>query len=77
MTGPTPTDRGKLRSNRCILTDQDGIPLSIARNAKGSFKSCSLSNFFILWFLTVIGRTRKKAFRQEANRFNHTATSLL
>ena len=41
----TPTDRGKLRSNRCILTDQDGIPLSIARNAKGSFESCSLSNF--------------------------------
>jgi hypothetical protein len=29
MTGPNPTDRGKLGTKRHILTDQDGIPLSV------------------------------------------------
>jgi hypothetical protein len=29
MTGHNPTDRGKLGTKRHILTDKDGIPLSI------------------------------------------------
>jgi putative transposase len=28
LTGPNPTDRGKLGTKRHILTDQNGIPLS-------------------------------------------------
>ena len=28
MTGPNPTDRGKLGTKRHVLTDQKGIPLS-------------------------------------------------
>ena len=33
MTGPNPTDRGKLGTKRHILTDQDGIPLSVVITA--------------------------------------------
>ncbi len=29
MTGHNPTDRGKVRTKRHILTDKNGIPLSI------------------------------------------------
>ena len=29
MTGPNPTDRGKLGTKRHVLTDQKGIPLSV------------------------------------------------
>ena len=29
MTGPNPTDRGKLGTKRHVLTDQSGIPLSV------------------------------------------------
>jgi putative transposase len=30
LTGPNPTDRGKLGTKRHILTDQKGIPLSVS-----------------------------------------------
>jgi putative transposase len=33
MTGPNPTDRSKLGTKRHILTDQDGIPLSVVITA--------------------------------------------
>ena len=33
MTGPNPTDRGKLGTKRHILTDQKGIPLSVVITA--------------------------------------------
>ena len=33
MTGPNPTDRGKLGTKRHILTDGQGIPLSVAITA--------------------------------------------
>ena len=33
MTGPNPTDRGKLGTKRHLLTDQDGIPLSVVITA--------------------------------------------
>ena len=29
MTGPNPTDRGKLGTKRHVLTDQNSIPLSV------------------------------------------------
>jgi putative transposase len=29
MTGPNPTDRGKIRTKHHVLTDQHGIPLSV------------------------------------------------
>ena len=29
ITGPNPTDRGKLGTKRHVLTDQRGIPLSL------------------------------------------------
>ncbi len=29
MTGPNPTDRGKLGTKRHVLTDKKGIPLSM------------------------------------------------
>ena len=29
MTGPNPTDRGKIGTKRHILTDQYGVPLSV------------------------------------------------
>jgi hypothetical protein len=29
LTGPNPTDRGKLGTKRHVLTDQYGIPLSV------------------------------------------------
>lgn len=31
LTGPNPTDRGKLGTKRSIATDQEGIPLSLER----------------------------------------------
>ena len=33
MTGPNPTDRGKLGSKRHVLTDGQGIPLSVVITA--------------------------------------------
>ena len=33
MTGPNPTDRGKLGTKRHVLTDKKGIPLSIVITA--------------------------------------------
>ena len=33
MTGPNPTDRGKLGTKRHILTDGQGIPLSVVITA--------------------------------------------
>jgi transposase len=33
LTGPNPTDRGKLGTKRHILTDQNGIPLSVVITA--------------------------------------------
>ena len=33
MTGPNPTDRGKLGTKRHVLTDGKGIPLSVVINA--------------------------------------------
>ena len=33
MTGPTPTDRGKLGTKRHVLTDGQGIPLSVVITA--------------------------------------------
>ena len=33
MTGPNPTDRGKLGTKRHILTDVQGIPLSVVITA--------------------------------------------
>ncbi len=33
MTGPNPTDRGKLGTKRHMLTDQNGIPLSVVITA--------------------------------------------
>jgi transposase len=29
MTGPNPTDRGKSRTERHVLTDQHGIPIAV------------------------------------------------
>lgn len=33
MTGPNPTDRGKLGTKRHLLTDKNGIPLSVVITA--------------------------------------------
>jgi IS5 family transposase len=33
LTGPNPTDRGKLGTKRHMLTDQNGIPLSVVITA--------------------------------------------
>jgi putative transposase len=33
MTGPNPTDRGKLGTKRHVLTDGQGIPLSVVITA--------------------------------------------
>jgi putative transposase len=33
MTGPNPTDRGKIGTKRHILTDQYGVPLSVVITA--------------------------------------------
>ena len=33
MTGPNPTDRGKLGTKRHVLTDEQGIPLSVVVTA--------------------------------------------
>ena len=33
MTGPNPTDRGKLGTKRHVLTDKKGIPLSVVITA--------------------------------------------
>jgi putative transposase len=33
MTGPNPTDRGKIGTKRHVLTDQYGVPLSVVITA--------------------------------------------
>ena len=43
MTGPNPTDRGKLGTKRHVLTDGQGIPLSVvitAANTHDDMKGC-------------------------------------
>ena len=36
MTGPNPTDRGKLGTKRHVLIDGQGIPLSVVITATGT-----------------------------------------
>ena len=42
MTGPNPTDRGKLGTKRHLLTDKNGIPLSVVITAANThdMKGC-------------------------------------
>ena len=37
MTGPNPTDRGKLGTKRHVITDKKGIPLSVVITAANTY----------------------------------------
>jgi hypothetical protein len=48
MTGPNRTDRGKLGTKRHVLTDQDGIPLSVKLKFKKELGYTSLISIMLL-----------------------------
>ena len=51
MTGPNPTDRGKLGTKRHVLTDGQGIPLSVVITAANTHDMkatiCILDNIVV------------------------------
>jgi putative transposase len=44
MTGPNPTDRGKLGTKRHVLTDKKGIPLSVVITAANTYDIKAATN---------------------------------
>ena len=66
LTGPNPTDRGKLGTKRHVLTDQHGIPLSILITAanKHDMKSAAKT----LDNIVIIKRRRERIQGSSSNK---------
>ena len=64
MTGPNPTDRGKLGTKRHVLTDGQGIPLSVVITAANTHDMkaaiCVLDNI-------VVKRPSSKIYKKKQN----------
>ena len=57
MTGPNPTDRGKLGTKRHVLTDKKGIPLSVVITAANTHDMKAATE--ILDSITVMKRPKE------------------
>ena len=57
MTGPNPTDRGKLGTKRHVLTDKKGIPLSVIISAANTHDMKAATE--ILDSITVMKRPKE------------------
>ncbi len=64
MTGPNPTDRGKLGTKRHVLTDGQGIPLSVVITAANTHDMKAAINTLDN---IVIKRPSSKMFKKKQN----------
>ena len=64
MTGPNPTDRGKLGTKRHVLTDGQGIPLSVVITAANTHDMKAATNTLDN---IVIKRPSSKMFKKKQN----------
>ena len=64
MTGPNPTDRGKLGTKRHVLTDGQGIPLSVVITAANTHDMKAAINTLDN---IVIKRPSSKIYRKKQN----------
>ena len=64
MTGPNPTDRGKLGTKRHVLTDGQGIPLSVVITAANTHDMKAAINTLDN---IVIKRQSSKMFKKKQN----------